>query len=211
VTLRESHRNPGTAIDVSIASARSGSFAELGRLLDYYRDYLLRVAQEQLQSELAPKCAPSDLVQETFLQAASAFPQFRGTSEEELRAWLRQILMNNLRDTVRFYSAQRRDRSMEVKPAGEADESAATLEPSSPHPSPSEACCAIEDQAVLRSALARLSEAERIVIELRSMRGLSFAEMAGQLNKTPEAARKQWARAVDRLTRELSRGGSDES
>jgi RNA polymerase sigma-70 factor (ECF subfamily) len=206
VAQRKSFGDSSAAIDRSIVSARNGSFAELGKLLDYYREYLLRVAREQLQSELAPKCAPSDIVQETFMQAASAFPQFKGTTDEELRAWLRQILINNLRDTARFYRAQRRDHSLEMSPLLDAMNSEAPIEFSSAQPSPSEACRATEDEAALRTALARLSEADRQVIELRSLRGLSFVEMGEQLSKSAEAARKQWARAVDRLTRELVRG-----
>jgi len=210
VALRKSLDDSAAAIDRSIASARDGSFAELGRLLDYYREFLLRVAREQLQSELVPKCAPSDIVQETFLQAASAFPQFKGTTDEELRGWLRQILINNLRDTARFYSAQRRDYSLEISTARDVADSNVAAEPPSLLPSPSEVCRATEDEIALRSALGRLSDAERQVIELRNMRGLSFSEMGAKLNKTAEAARKQWARAVDRLTRELARGRGNE-
>lgn len=203
------HKEPlnesALAINRSITSARDGSFAELGRLLDYYRDYLLRVAREQLQSDLTPKCAPSDIVQDTFLQAASAFPQFKGSTDDELRGWLRQILVNNLRDTARFYSAQRRDYSLEISPASDTNHGA-KLEPPSPHPTPSEACRAGENELALRAALARLSTADQRVIEMRNMRGLSFNEMGSQLDKSPDAARKQWARAVDHLTRELARG-----
>ncbi len=198
--------NSSLAFAHSIVSARNGSFADLGRLLEYYRDYLLRVASEQLHSELSPKCAPSDIVQETFMQAASAFPQFKGTTDDELRAWLRQILVNNLRDTSRFYRAQRRDYSLEISPLLDAMNSGISVEPPSPQQSPSEACRATEDEIALRTALARLADTERQVIELRNMRGLSFIEIGGQLNKSAEAARKQWARAVDRLTRELVRG-----
>ncbi len=57
-------------IDVSIVAARGGSFTALGQLLDHYRDYLLRIANTELESDLAPKVNPSDLVQDTFLQAA---------------------------------------------------------------------------------------------------------------------------------------------
>lgn len=207
---RKSLDDSSAAIDRSIVSARDGSFAALGKLLDYYREYLLRVAREQLQSELAPKCSPSDIVQETFLQAASAFPQFKGTSDDELRGWLRQILVNNLRDAARFYSAQRRDHSLEISPVRDVANSGVAVEPPSLQPSPSEACRMTESEIALRTALGRLSDAEQQVIELRNMRGLSFVEMGTQLEKTAEAARKQWARAVDRLTRELARGRSNE-
>ena len=41
---------------------------------------------------------PSDLVQETFLEAHRDFPRFTGPTERELLAWLRRILARNLVD-----------------------------------------------------------------------------------------------------------------
>src|SRR5690242_11512207 len=92
------HDSAASRVERSIISARQGSFTALGQLLDHYRDYLLRVASDQLQSDLAPKLGASDIVQETFLDAARAFPNFVGGTDGELRAWLRQILLNKLRD-----------------------------------------------------------------------------------------------------------------
>ena len=63
-------------VECSIISAQDGSYAAIGQLFDLYRDYLLRVANEELQTDLVPKVAASDLVQETFLQAARDFRKF---------------------------------------------------------------------------------------------------------------------------------------
>jgi RNA polymerase sigma-70 factor (ECF subfamily) len=192
-------------LERSIVAARDGSFAALGHLLDYYRDYLLRVATDELASDLVPKVAPSDLVQETFLQAAVDFPRFTGTSEAELRSWLRQILLNSIRDAARFCGAKKRDWSLEVPlPEGVAEARLAD-ELVSPQPTPSEAFLTAENRRGVQAALDRLAASDRRVIEMRSFEGLQFAEIGEQLEISGEAARKVWARAVDRLAGELSR------
>jgi RNA polymerase sigma-70 factor (ECF subfamily) len=87
---------PATSFEELIGSARNRSQEALGRLLDACRPYLLLVANQQLRPELRAKVGPSDVVQETFLRAADKFVQFQGSTEPELLAWLRRILLNHL-------------------------------------------------------------------------------------------------------------------
>src|SRR5260370_27853733 len=79
-----------------LTSARAGSREALGQALDCCRNYLLKVAQRELDPDLRAKGGASDLVQETFLEAQRDFAQFQGSSEVELRAWLSRLLVNNV-------------------------------------------------------------------------------------------------------------------
>src|SRR5262245_52253809 len=89
-------------------------------MLDGCRQYLLLVANEQLDPDLRDKLGPSDLVQETFLEAQQDFGRFHGHSEQELLAWLRRILLNNLADARRRYrGAGKRDVGREIALADE--------------------------------------------------------------------------------------------
>src|SRR5262249_26022430 len=88
-----------------LAAARAGSHEALGRALEICRGYLLLGAERQLGTDLRAKGGASDLVQETFLEAQRDFVQFQGTSEEELRAWLQRLLLNNLGNFARRYRA----------------------------------------------------------------------------------------------------------
>ncbi|MEX2111731.1 MAG: sigma-70 family RNA polymerase sigma factor [Pirellulales bacterium] len=190
-------------ISRSIVGARAGSQAALGKLLQHYRDYLLRVAREELSGKLTPKVAQSDLVQETFLQAAQDFAGFNGESEWELRGWLRQILLNNLRDAERrFRDTAKRSIDREVS-LQEHSDLARDLKRSDP--SPSAGLMADENRLAVHAALNRLPADYRRAIELRSLEGRPFEEVGQILERTPAAARKTWLRAILKLAEELAR------
>ncbi len=197
--------SPSAVVERSIVAAREGSYTALGQLLDHYRDYLLRIANDELQSDLVPKVAPSDLVQETFLRAAKRFRSFQGQSEAELRKWLRRILINRLRDANRFYhQSQRRSVAREVPLDAQRDPLHPVQDPQSPYSPPGDELVAYESQAILEAALGRLPEDYRRVIELRHFQHQSLEQVGQQLDRSADAARKLWCRAVERLTRELA-------
>ncbi len=73
----DSKRQAG-GIEWWIAEARGGSREALNRLLEVFRPYLLLAANQDLDPVLQGRVAPSDVVQETLLEAARDFPIFRG-------------------------------------------------------------------------------------------------------------------------------------
>jgi RNA polymerase sigma-70 factor (ECF subfamily) len=189
------------AFEGSLAAARAGDAEAMGRLLDGFRRYLLLVADQELDSGLRVKVAGSDLVQQTFLQAQRAFDDFAGNQEAECRGWLRQILLNELAKAHRsFLETGKRDLRREVPPAGDTSSAAGQqlgqLDP------PSGRMRAKEDMARLAKALAQLPEDHRQVVELRNDLK-PWEEIGRAMNRSAEAARKLWARAVERLGEEL--------
>ncbi len=56
----------------------------------------------------------SDLVQETYLEAHRDLADFRGNEEPELVHWLRQILVRNLANQVKYHHRQSRDQRRQV-------------------------------------------------------------------------------------------------
>jgi RNA polymerase sigma-70 factor (ECF subfamily) len=186
-----------------LAEARAGDREALGQALEACRRYLLLVAEREIDADLRAKGGASDLVQETFLEAQRDFRGFAGTSEAELRAWLRRLLLNNLSHFTRRYRATgKRAVGREVGLQAEGSADTPLPEPAADTPSPSVEAMAHEQAVALRQALERLPEDYRQVIVLRYLEGRSFEEIGRLLNRSPDAARKLWARAMERFREE---------
>src|SRR5215467_928521 len=80
-----------------------------GRHLEQFRAYLHVLARARLDPRLAAKLDPSDVVQQTLLEAYQALNQRRGQSPEQVACWLRQILARNLANAVRDFHRDKRD------------------------------------------------------------------------------------------------------
>ncbi len=182
-----------------LADARAGSAESFGRVLDACRGYLLLIAQQELEPALQAKGGASDLVQETFLKAHRHFDRFHGTTEAELLAWLRRLLLNNLADFRRLYlEAAKRQAGRETPLAdGSSDDLGDEL--AAPGPTPSGIVMGDEQAEAVTRALDRLPEEYRQVLVWRHHEGLPFEEIGRRLNRTADAARKLWARAVERM------------
>jgi RNA polymerase sigma-70 factor, ECF subfamily len=188
-----------------INRARRGSGSSIGVLLQLYRNYLTVLATTQIERRLRARLSPSDVVQETMLRAHKNFGQFRGTTEAELVAWLRQILVNNLAKFVEQHVlAARRDvrREVSIERLGAALERStvqlAALLPAESK-SPSMAVQQREEAVVLADRLAQLPADYREVLMLRNLQGLPFDEVAQQMERSVGAVRMLWLRAIERL------------
>lgn len=186
-----------------LAAARNGSEEALNGLLEKFRPYLLMVASEELESDLRPKIAPSDVVQESVLEAWRDFPRFQGGTQQELLAWLRRILHHNLADVRRRYreAIARQLRSEQRLDAGNADSLRQKL--IADDTSPLDRAAAGEQTEALERALSRLPEEYRQVLLLRHQEDRPFAAIGAALGKSEDAAKKLWRRAVRRLREEM--------
>jgi RNA polymerase sigma-70 factor (ECF subfamily) len=186
--------------------ARSGDGPALGHLLELYRPYLALLARLQIGRRLQGKVDAADLVQETYLEAHRDFGQFRGGTESELVAWLRQILATNIANQVRrYYGTQRRDVRLERELVSELDQSSRVLDNGlvASQSSPSQQAARREQAVLLADMLSRLPEDYREVIILRHLEELTFPEIARRMGRSVDSVEKLWARALVRLRRTL--------
>src|ERR1700722_11798054 len=174
--------------------------------LDRYRSWLGLLARLQVEPRFRAKFDPSDIVQQTLLEAVRDWPKFRGGSEAEPAAWLRQILAHVLlREVRRYGGAQRRDIGREVSLEQALAESSRRLGAAlaAPGSSPSERAGRHELELRLADALARLPADYAEIILLRNVEGLSHEEAAGRMGRGAGAVRMLWVRALARLRQEL--------
>lgn len=188
-----------------LGAAREGSAEELGRLLEACRGYLLLIAERELDPQLRAKGGASDLVQQTLLDACQDFERFAGTSEADVLAWLRRVLLNNLTDFARLYRGT--DKRQVDREQGLGANTLSGSEPArdlaGAAPTPSQLVIARENAQNVRAALQRLPEEYRQVILLRVEENKPFDEVGRLLNRSENAAQKLFTRAIERLQQEL--------
>ncbi len=171
-----------------------------------YRNYLRLLARLQLDPRLQGKLDPSDLVQQTMLQAHQAREQYRGSSEAEQAAWLRQILARVIANAVRDLGRAKRDVGRERSLEAAIEESSARLEGwlASEQAEPSARAEKNERLLRLAEALEQLPEAQREAVVLHHLRGWSLAELAQHLGRSDSATAGLLHRGIKKL-RELLR------
>jgi RNA polymerase sigma-70 factor (ECF subfamily) len=176
-----------------VQRAKTGDRQALDRLFARSMPPLRRWASGRLPRWTRDLMDTDDLVQETVVRAVSRIDTFEPRHEGALQAYLRQAVMNRIRDEVR-----RRMRGPTVT----------ELADNTPDVNASPLDQAIGREAVDRyeAALARLRPEEREAIVARVEMDGTYAEVARALGKpSPDAARMAVSRALLRLAEEMSR------
>ena len=189
-----------------IRTARAGGEPAEGKLFARYAPYLTLLARVEVGRRLQGKLDPADLVQDVFLDAHRYFPTFRGTTEPEFTAWLRQILAGVLANTLRrYFGTKARDPRLEQDIRAAVDQSSVMLvnQLASPGTSPSEVASRREQAVLFADALGRLPDDYREVIVLRHLEGLSFPQIAERMRRSLDSVEKLWLRAVTRLRQSM--------
>lgn len=188
-----------------IERAQQGDTKARETLLEQYRPYLLLLARTQVESWMQAKVDPSDLVQQSLIDAYQDLAAFRGSTEPQWRAWLKQILVNNAYDVARRLNAAKRRQGAEQRIDPAADSQVAGLDVPADEASPSRVAVQQEDHDRLIGAIAQLSPEHQQVIILRNLDRLPFDEIAEQMGRTRPAVQMLWTRALRKLEALLNR------
>jgi RNA polymerase sigma-70 factor, ECF subfamily len=167
-----------------------------------YRSYLYLLARSHIGARHRGRLDPSDLVQQTLLEAHQTRDRFRGTTSAERMAWLKQILANNLADALRAVARAKRDvtRERPLDPH-RASHSFSRVDDwlVAVQSSPSHRAIRDEDMLRLADSLTSLPALQREAVVLRYLQGLTLVEVGRQLDKTPAAVAGLLHRGLKRL------------
>ena len=173
--------------------ARAGDRAAMESLVARYLPRLQRWASGRLPRWARDLADTQDLVQETLVQTFQRIEGFDSRGEGALQAYLRQAILNRIRDELR--RAKRRPLRTELDSQAEGNARSPLEE-------------AIGQEAIERyeQALARLRPEDRELVVARIEMGHTYQEIADLLDRpTANAARMAAERAVIRLVKELGK------
>jgi RNA polymerase sigma-70 factor (ECF subfamily) len=172
--------------------ARAGDGEALNELLVREIPELRRWASRRLPAWARDAVDTSDLVQETVMHTLRHLEHFEARGDGALQAYLRQAIVNRVRNAVRNASTRP---ALEPLDSGAIDEGT----------SPLDRMIGLQLHDRYEAALARLSNDEREGIVGRLELGLTYAELARAMGKpTPDAARMLVVRALVKLATEMA-------
>ena len=178
-----------------LARIRAGDAAAAEELVRRYEPAIRVIVRAHLGSELRRHLDSMDVCQSvmgsTFF-ARAALGQYDIQKPEELLALLARMTRNKLASQARFHHRDRRDARRVA--GGDALDAGASAEPTPVR--------VAEGRELLRELRSRLSDEERELADRRAD-GQEWASIAGEMGGTPEARRKQLARAIDRVAPDL--------
>lgn len=187
-----------------ILAARDAD-SRLGELLTLYRPYLHLLADQAIGPEIRRREDASDILQQTECEAFQAFTQFRGNTEPEFTAWIKQILRRNLGTLFRGHRAAKRDVSRE-RSLFDGDQSASItwMQPAGAGPSPSQQIMRGEAALKLAAAIDSLPANQRDAVRLRHLENMKIDEVAAELKVSVGAAAGLIRRGVEALRTTLA-------
>lgn len=176
-----------------VDQARDGDADALGGILNELLPELRAYVRVHAGAAMRARESGSDLVQSICREVLEDIGSFRGTRDAQFRKWLFTLALNKILAKHRFHRAQRRDVAAEVV----ADESLCGAYGSMM--TPSRVVAAREQVVRIERAMDVLPEEYRRVITLACLVGLSYAEIAADLDRSETAVRKLLSRARARL------------
>jgi len=188
--------------DHLLRQAAAGDDTARGRLLDRHRDRLKRMVAVRADPRLAARVDPSDVVQEALTDTAGKLDRYLRTRPLPFYQWLRQLALERLANLHRRHvQAGRRSVTREQARMDLSSRSAVELAERlfARQSGPGSRLRRQELQTRVRTALAALRDADREVLVLRHLEGLSAKEIAAVMGLSEGAVNTRHVRALQRL------------
>jgi RNA polymerase sigma-70 factor (ECF subfamily) len=191
-------------IDDLHAEAAKGNTDALARLFNSFRPRLRRMVSLRMDRRLQGRVDPSDVLQDAYVDIATAFPTYVQDPQVSLYLWFRYMTGMRLMQVHRHHlGREKRDATREISLYRGSMPHASSLSIARQllgHAStPDQASLRAELQLQLEEALNRMDVIDREVLVLRHFEELTNKETARTLGISKTAASNRYVRALERL------------
>jgi RNA polymerase sigma-70 factor (ECF subfamily) len=190
-----------------LEQVRAGDAAAFERLFERHRGLLLTFLHNRFDPRLQARADPSDVVQETQMEAYRRLDDYLDRRPMPFRLWLEKMAYERLRMFQRRHLGAGRRAAGREAALPEASSEGLARKLVSRGSRPGQALEQAERATQVRQALGRLSAEDREILLMRHYEELPYGEIAVLLDITPAAARQRHGRALVRLSRLLSAAG----
>ncbi|MBL9086392.1 MAG: sigma-70 family RNA polymerase sigma factor [Planctomycetia bacterium] len=170
-----------------VQAALVGGPDALAPLIERLRPRLVLWCAARMSQALRAHTEPEDAAQDVLMAVLKDFHTYSGPPDRQFFGWFFTVAANKMRDLVDYWAAKKRQ-------PGERAAMSQT--------SPSQAAARRELAQIVRDAVGRLPEDYRTVVSLLKFEGRDIAEVAQIMDRTPNAVRILYCRALKEL-REL--------
>jgi RNA polymerase sigma-70 factor (ECF subfamily) len=187
-----------------VSRIRSGDEGAARVLFAKYFPLLRARVRRRMSSRFRSKSSESDVIQEAYMAAFRRLAEFEDRGDGSFGRWLGGIVDNKFREEVRRHlGTEKRDVRRERGTVGSDAAPPAT----SRERSPSSAAMATEEMFTLVRAIERIPEQYRTVLHLLYEQGLSLKDAGERMNRSPDAVRMLYGRALAALAESMGRKG----
>jgi RNA polymerase sigma-70 factor (ECF subfamily) len=180
-----------------LADLRAADDEAWSELYRRHHDELLFLVRRRLGPRLRLVLESEDVLQSVALEAFRALPRFEHRGEGSLRRFLHALVLNKIRDRADTFGAAKRQGGVPLTDSVMAS-TPAPARPDEAQGAPLEFFDQSYDR--LERCLARLPGQMQTVLVLRKLEGWSSKETAERMEKSDEAVRKLYSRALARLS-----------
>jgi RNA polymerase sigma-70 factor (ECF subfamily) len=186
-----------------VERSRKGDEAAFRTLCERHADTLRRGLERRMPARLRKRLSVADVMQEAYVTAYQRLGDYEGPHSGSFKRWLERIAEYKLKEAARHHlDAAKRAAAREMSRHQRPD----TRAFGGREPTPSRFAEAAETAAAIDAAIDALPEDYRTILRLVHAEGLTTAEAATRMDRSAEAARKLYGRAVSKLSERMERG-----
>ncbi len=190
-------------LEVLTRAAAGGERGAVDALIGRYLPELRAFVRLRAGALIRQRESSSDIVQSVCREVLEHAERFQHPSESAFKRWLFTTALRKLSNRRDFYLAEKRDALREAKQADSMHGDRELLDCYRNFSTPSHGAMIREEVERVEAAMEGLSDANREVITLAHIVGLSRAEIAEQMDRSESAVRVLLHRALAQLSLRL--------